>query len=104
MKEPRSGASEKIASRVRDLRYRSKMSRKLLAERADMDVSHLARIESGQGNPTVETLIQLATALDVETEYFVDGLTASDLPVTVKPYSEADFRRALRGHDRAASA
>jgi transcriptional regulator with XRE-family HTH domain len=104
MKEARSGASEKIASRIRDLRHRSKLSRKLLAERADMETTHLARIEAGQGNPTVETLIQLATALDVDVEYFVSGLSAADLPADVRPYSEADFRRALRGHDRAASA
>ncbi len=72
------------------------MSRKLLAERADMDVSHLARIESGQGNPTLYVMIQLATALDIEPERFVHGLGATDLPDDIKPYSEADFRRELR--------
>ncbi|MEQ6897825.1 helix-turn-helix transcriptional regulator [Microbacterium sp. KR10-403] len=101
MNEARSAAADKIAARVRDLRYGTKLSRKKLAERADMDVSHLARIESGQGNPTVETLIQLATALDVTVEHFVEGLTAADLPSNVKPYSEADFRRALRGEAQA---
>ncbi len=100
MKEPRSAASEKIGALVRDLRHQATISRKLLAERADMDVSHLARIESGQGNPTVQTIIQLATALDVTPELFVKGLTAADLPDDVKPYSEKDFRRELRrrGH------
>ena len=78
------------------------MTRKTLADRADMDISTLARIEAGQGNPTVETLIQLATALDVKPELLVKGLTAADLPEDVKPYSEADFRRALREHNRAA--
>jgi len=96
MKVPRSAASEKIGALVRDLRYKATISRKLLAERADMDVSHLARIEAGQGNPTVQTLIQLATALDVKPEMFVAGLTSADLPADVKPYSEADFRRELR--------
>ncbi len=61
-----------------------------------MDVSHLARIESGQGNPTVQTIVQLATALDVKPEEFVRGLTAADLPPEIRPYSEADFRRELR--------
>lgn len=96
MKAARSGASEKIGGLVRDLRHKATISRKLLAERADMDVSHLARIESGQGNPTVQTLIQLATALDVKPELFVRGLTAEDLPESVRPYSEQDFRRELR--------
>ena len=61
-----------------------------------MDVSHLARIESGQGNPTLYVMIQLATALGVEPELFVRGLGADDLPDDLKPYSEADFRRELR--------
>ncbi len=76
------------------------MSRRVLADRAHMDISHLARIESGQGNPTVFVLIQLATALDVTPEVFVAGLTASDLPADITPYSEADFRRDLRARGR----
>lgn len=96
MKEARSRASEHIGRLVRDLRHDATISRKLLAERADVDVSHLARIESGQGNPTLYVLIQLATALDVAPETFIQGLTAADLPEDVRPYSERDFRRELR--------
>lgn len=99
MKEARSQASEKIGALVRDLRHEATISRKLLAERAAMDVSHLARIESGQGNPTVHTIIQLATALGVAPERFVVGLTSADLPPGIRPYSEADFRRELRRRD-----
>ncbi|MFB7251707.1 helix-turn-helix domain-containing protein [Microbacterium sp. NPDC056234] len=72
------------------------MSRAKLAQRADMDVRHLARIEAGDGNPTLFVLIQLTTALDVKTETFVKGLTSADLPENLTPYSEADFRRELR--------
>ena len=96
MKAPRSEASAHIGALVRDLRHKATISRKLLAERADMDVSHLARIESGQGNPTLYVMIQLATALDVKPEVFMKGLTAAHLPGNIKPYSEADFRRELR--------
>lgn len=63
-----------------------------------MDVSHLARIENGTGNPTLFVLIQLATALDVSLTSLVQGLKAEDLPENIKPYSEADFRRELRRH------
>jgi transcriptional regulator with XRE-family HTH domain len=81
---------------VRELRNKSSISRSKLAQRADMDVRHLARIEAGDGNPTLFVLIQLATALDVKPETFVKGLTSADLPENLKPYSEADFRRELR--------
>ncbi|MFT3797101.1 helix-turn-helix domain-containing protein [Microbacterium sp.] len=104
MKEPRSRASDHVGQLVRDLRHKATMSRKTLAERADMDVSHLARIEGGQGNPTLYVLIQLATALDAKPELFVRGLTAEDLPTEIKPYSEADFRRELRRRGEVGSA
>jgi len=96
MAEPRSRASAHVGQLVRSLRDRQTISRKTLAERADLDVSHLARIENGQGNPTLYVLIQLATALDVRPEEFVAGLGAEDLPADLTPYSEADFRRELR--------
>ncbi|GAB3600718.1 helix-turn-helix domain-containing protein [Microbacterium tumbae] len=96
MKTPRSRASEHIGLLIRELRAKAGIPRVRLAERADMDVSHLARIESGEGNPTLFVIIQLATALDVKPETFVHGLTAADLPENLKPYSEADFRRELR--------
>lgn len=99
MRAARSQTSEKVGMRVRELRAKHTISRAKLAERADMDVSHLARIESGIGNPTLFVLIQPATALEVEPATFVDGLTAADLPENVKPYSESDFRRELRRRD-----
>jgi len=101
MQAPRSRASVQIGELVSDLRHRATLSRKKLADRADMDVSHLARIEGGQGNPTLFVLIQLATALGVKPEDFVRGLTAADLPDTIKPYSEADILRELRRRDNA---
>ncbi|WP_406245926.1 helix-turn-helix domain-containing protein [Microbacterium sp. M] len=81
---------------MRELRNKSSISRSKLAQRADMDVRHLARIEAGDGKPTLFVLIQLATALDVKPDTFVKGLTSADLPENLKPYSEADFRRELR--------
>lgn len=101
MKEPRSRASEHVGLLVAELRAKTTMSRAKLAERADMDVSHLARIEKGIGNPTLFVLIQLATALQVKPAIFLDGLTAADLPENLKPYSEADFRRELRRREGA---
>ena len=101
MSEPRSRASAHVGQLVRALRDQQTISRKTLAERADLDVSHLARIENGQGNPTLYVLIQLATALDIRPEEFVKGLGAADLPANLKPYSEADFRRELRRRETA---
>ncbi|MGB4777841.1 helix-turn-helix domain-containing protein [Microbacterium sp.] len=96
MKEARSSASERFGALVRDLRDKQTISRKQLAELADMDLSHLARIENGQGNPTLFVIIQIATALGVPPERFVEGLTAADLPDDVKPYSLTAAIREMR--------
>lgn len=100
MKEPRSRASERLGALVRDLRHNATISRKELAELADLDVSHLARIEGGQGNPTLFVIVQLATALGVAPERFVEGLTADDLPSDVKPYSLSAAVREMRRRER----
>lgn len=62
-----------------------------------MDAAHLAKIEQGKGNPTLHLLVQIATALNTQVEQLVRGLSAADLPHTVKPYSEEDYSRSLRG-------
>jgi transcriptional regulator with XRE-family HTH domain len=100
MNAPRSRASAHVGEVVRQLRTDATISRAKLADRADMDVTHLARIESGRGNPTLFVLIQLATALEVPVTTFVQGLTAKDLPDEVRPYSESDYRRELRARGK----
>lgn len=100
MKEPRSRASEKFGALVRDLREKATISRKQLAELADMDLSHLARIENGQGNPTLFVIVQIATALGVKPEVFVEGLSAADLPASVRPYSLSAALREMRNRER----
>lgn len=100
MKASRSKASEKFGALVRDLRAKATISRKQLAELADMDVSHLARIENGQGNPTLFVILQIATALGVKPEVFVEGLTSADLPEDVRPYSLSAALREMRNRDR----
>lgn len=101
MTAPRSSASQHVGHLVQQLREKAGLPRKRLGERAGVDLSNLARIENGQGNPTLFVLIQLATALQVDPAVFVEGLTAKDLPEDIKPYSEADFRRHLRESGRA---
>lgn len=95
VREPKSEASQRVGDLVRRTRERATMSRSRLAQLSGIDVSHLARIEQGQGNPTLFALIQLATALDVEVELFVAGLNASHLPESITPMSEKQWLRAV---------
>jgi transcriptional regulator with XRE-family HTH domain len=51
---------------IKELRQERGLSQQRLAELAEVDKVTLIRIETGRGNPTVETLGKLADALDVE--------------------------------------
>lgn len=74
------------------------MSRARLAQLAGLDVSHVARIERGQGNPTMFALIQLATALGLKATDFLDGLDASHLPAHITAMSEQQYRAVMSTH------
>lgn len=54
-----------VASRLRSLRARRGVSRKILAERSQVSVRHLAKIEQGTGNVSIKLLEQISDALGV---------------------------------------
>ena len=53
------------------------LSQRALAERSGLSYVHIARLELGQGNPTVSTLEALAGALRIDV---VDFFTERKLP------------------------
>ena len=53
-----------LGDRVRTLRARRGMTRKMLAQQADVSERHLANLETGRGNVSVILLRQLANALN----------------------------------------
>lgn len=62
----------RIAAAVRAHRTRTGMSMSELARRADVAKSSLSQLESGRGNPGVETVWALATALGVPFSALID--------------------------------
>lgn len=52
-----------LGERIRELRKDNALSQEALAERAEIHVNHLRRIELGQANPTYLVLLRLAKAL-----------------------------------------
>lgn len=95
MPKPQSAVSLKVGQRIAELRHRVSLSARSLAECADLDLTHLQRIEKGAGNPTVYTLLQIAIALEVEIGDLLQDLDASDLPQGRRPYgyTERDLHR-----------
>lgn len=63
-----------IGQRIKELRKRKGLSQEELAERAKTSINYLSRMERGTENPTLDMLLKIADALEVETwELFDSG-------------------------------
>lgn len=65
--------NEFVGKRIIDTRKRRGYSREKLAEIADISVQFLADIEKGRKSMTVNTLRRVAAALNVTTDFIVNG-------------------------------
>jgi transcriptional regulator with XRE-family HTH domain len=66
-----------IGGRLREARQQRQLSLRELAARADVSPSLLSQIENGRSNPSVMTLHNVATAMDVPITYFFPQADAS---------------------------
>jgi len=55
-----------IGRRIKELRKSKGLSQEKLAEKAETSTNYLSRMERGTENPTLDMLIKLANALEVE--------------------------------------
>lgn len=60
-------------NRLKQLRKQHNLSQSQLAERVNLHYNHIGRYERGQSRPTSDALSRLAEALDVSTDYLLDG-------------------------------
>lgn len=57
---------ELLGKRIKDLRNRAGLTQDALAERVQINSKYLSAIERGQENPTLDVVLRLAEALNVE--------------------------------------
>jgi len=57
--------NEIIGLRIKQFRLNAKLTQGQLAEKADVDTNNLSRIERAQTTPTLETVLKLASALEI---------------------------------------
>jgi len=56
-----------IGKKTRDLRIKRGLSQDRLSKLADLSLNTIVKVESGSNpNPTIETLLKIATSLNVE--------------------------------------
>jgi transcriptional regulator with XRE-family HTH domain len=63
---------ESLGGRIKEFRKLRKLSQEQLAEEVNIDPKHLSRIEVGRGFPSLDTLENLAKALNVELKDFFE--------------------------------
>ena len=65
---------EQIGSRIKDLRISKQMTQDNLAEKCNWDYQYVSRLESGNTNMTIRTIIKLCYALEVRLEDVFKGI------------------------------
>lgn len=92
MATPRSHAAELFGQRVRQARIALGVSQEEIANLADMHVTNYGRVERGEANSELHTIVRLATALNTDPAVLLDGLYGEGmLPERERAYSVADF-------------
>lgn len=99
-----SAAAREIGSRIRAARQELGISLEDLGELSEVNWTTIGKIERGASSPTVESLVRIATALEVDAGVFISGVTSDDYGrrshrITVRDLIRArdldDRRRAL---------
>ncbi|MGN6761247.1 MAG: helix-turn-helix domain-containing protein [Leifsonia sp.] len=100
MPTSRSRAAELLGQRVREARIALGMSQEDIANLADMHVTNYGRVERGEANSELHTIVRIATALDKDPGELMAGLYGTEmLPDRSRAYSVADFIAARREHE-----
>lgn len=65
--------TEKVGSRIKELRRALELSQEKLALKAEVDRTYLAGVEQGKRNPSIKSLEKILKALEVSFgEFFKD--------------------------------
>lgn len=65
--------AQEVGARIRFLRTRRNMSQYEFAELIGVSRIHVAKIEAGNGNPSIDVLIDIAERMDVSLDYLILG-------------------------------
>lgn len=67
-----------VGRRIREIREYQHFTREQLSEKANISIQFLSDIENGYKSMTVLTIINLAKALNISTDYLLLGKSSSD--------------------------
>ena len=93
MAEPHFEASRIVGERIRETRQKLGLSQEDVAEMSEMHVTNVGKIERGQTNPSLSTLVALAGALNADPGAWLAGLTGAMIPGRTHQITAAELIR-----------
>lgn len=88
-----------MKTRIKAIRDNLGMTQSQFAESLGIGRSSIAKIESGENNPSSQTIKQICTQFNVNAEYLKDGRT--DVPMFLDDESDEEMvYRILQGEDQ----
>ena len=69
-----------IGKRIKKNRLNQGMTQEILAEKVNISIPHISRIENGSSSPSLQTLVDICNALDIT----IDNLMQDSLPAAKK--------------------
>ncbi len=94
-----SSAAAEIGRRVRLARTARKISLEDLGHLAEINWTTIGKIERGASSPTVESIIRIATALEVDPGSLISGIDASAYGERTHQLTAREFINAKLGRD-----
>ena len=62
-----------IGSRIKERRQGQGVTQEFIANRLDVNPSHISNIECGRAKPSLTALVRIADTLDCSVDYFLEG-------------------------------
>ncbi|UOQ57567.1 helix-turn-helix domain-containing protein [Leucobacter allii] len=96
-----SAAAREIGGRIRAVRQELGISLEDLGELSEISWTSIGKIERGASSPTAETLVRLASALEVDPGMFLSGISSDAYGQRERQVSVRDLIRARGEQQRA---
>ncbi|MFF1634029.1 helix-turn-helix domain-containing protein [Leifsonia sp. NPDC058248] len=96
MAEPHSHAARILGERLRNARVTLGLSQESVADLAQMHVTNLGKIERGSANPSLHTIVRVASVLGVDPGVLMQGIEAAHLPANLRVFTAAEYLRERR--------
>ncbi|GAA2834937.1 helix-turn-helix domain-containing protein [Leucobacter komagatae] len=96
-----SPAAKTIGLRIREARQALGISMEDLSHLSELSLTSVGKIERGTQSPSAETLVRIASVLEIDPGSLISGLTSRDFGQRSRQYTAREFLREQRAREGA---